>query len=200
MSFSALAWAVKQDTKSPISKLVLLMIANYANEYNEAYPSQQHLAKLCQCTRVSINKHIKDLNKLGLITTKKQKNNMYGYNLYVLNIKSVNNIDTPNVNNIDLTSKQILHNTQDTHNSLFEHFWNKCPRKIGKKKVKSIYTNLVAKKEVTQNQLITAMQRYADSVKDTDTAFIAHPTTWLNQGRWEDKIEYKKKNKNYLLG
>ena len=119
MSFSALAWAVKQDTKSPISKLVLLMIANYANEYNEAYPSQQHLAKLCQCTRVSINKHIKDLNKLGLITTKKQKNNMYGYNLYVLNIKSVNNIDTPNVNNIDLTSKQILHNTQDTHNSLF---------------------------------------------------------------------------------
>ena len=36
MSFQAMAWAVKQNTKSPVSKLVLLMIANYADEKGEA--------------------------------------------------------------------------------------------------------------------------------------------------------------------
>mgnify|MGYP003625730742 len=44
------------------------------------------------------------------------------------------------------------------------------------------------------------MDRYSDSVKDTETAFIVHPVTWLNQGRWEDKIEVKVKNKNWLAG
>ncbi|HAI38141.1 MAG TPA: helix-turn-helix domain-containing protein, partial [Maribacter sp.] len=32
MSFQAMAWAVKQETDSPLSKLILLMIANYADE------------------------------------------------------------------------------------------------------------------------------------------------------------------------
>ena len=68
------------------------------------------------------------------------------------------------------------------------------------KKTKSIYNNLIKQKEVSENQLITAMDRYSDSVKDTETAFIVHPVTWLNQGRWEDKIEVKVKNKNWLAG
>ena len=192
MSFQAMAWAVKQETKSPVSKLILLMIANYADEKGEAYPSQDHLAKLCQCTRVSVNKHIKDLERKGFLSIRKTKNGMFGYNTYKLNDGFVNKINIP--------YKESLHNTQDIHNSLFEDFWINCPRKIAKKKTKSIYNNLIKKKETTQNILITAIKRYSDSVKNTETAFIVHPATWLNQGRWEDKIEVKQKNKNWLAG
>ncbi len=192
MSFQAMAWAVKQDTKSPVSKLVLLMVANYADEKGEAYPSQDHLAKLCQCTRVSVNKHIKELERSNYLSIRKTKNGMFGYNTYKLNMDIVNNIN--------IASKESLYNTQDIHNSLFEDFWINCPRKIAKKKTKSIYNNLIKKKEVTQNILITAMERYSVSVKNTETAFIVHPATWLNQGRWEDKIEVKQKNRNWLAG
>ena len=195
-----MAWAVKQDTKSPVSKLVLLMIANYADEKGEAYPSQDHLAKLCQCTRVSVNKHVKDLERSKYLSIRKTKNGMFGYNTYTLNLGLVNNIDKGLVNNINLVSKEYLYNTQDIQNSLFEDFWKNCPRKIAKKKTKSIYNNLIKKKEVTQNILITAMERYSESVKNTEIPFIVHPATWLNQGRWEDKIEVKEKNKNWLAG
>ena len=44
------------------------------------------------------------------------------------------------------------------------------------------------------------MERYSESVKNTEIPFIVHPATWLNQGRWEDKIEVKEKNKNWLAG
>ena len=193
MSFQAMAWAVKQETKSPVSKLILLMIANYADEKGEAYPSQDHLAKLCQCTRVSVNKHIKDLERKAFLSIRKTKNGMFGYNTYKLNDGFVNKINIP--------YKESLHNTQDKHISLdFDKFWKECPRKVGKKKVKAIYNTLIRKKEVTKKELISSMARYAESVKNTDMPFICHASTWLNQGRWEDTIEIKVKNKNWLAG
>jgi len=196
-----MAWAVKQDTKSPVAKLVLLMIANYVDEKGEAYPSQEHLAKLCQCTRVSVNKHVKDLERNNFLSITKTKNGMFGYNNYKLNMGSVKNIDKGSVKNINLTCKEYLHNTQDILKpSFFEKFWNEVPRKIGKKKVESIYNKLVINKTVTEDNLIQAMENYNVSVKDVDTKFIVHPITWLNQGRWEDVLEVKKKNKNWLAG
>ena len=200
MSFSAMAWAVKQDTKSPVAKLVLLMICNYADEKGQAYPSQEHLAKLCQCTRVSVNKHIKDLERANFLSIRKTKNGMFGYNLYILNMGSVKNIDKGSVNNVYITSKESLHYTQDIQNNLFEQFWEKCPRKIAKKKTQSIYNRLIKNKEVTEDYLIRTMNDYNLSVKNTDMKFIVHPVTWLNQGRFDDKIEVKKKNKNWLAG
>ena len=195
-----MAWAVKQNTKSPVSKLVLLMIANYADEKGEAYPSQEHLAKLCQCTRVSVNKHIKDLEKIGFLSITKTKNGMFGYNNYKLNMGSVKNINKGFVKNIDITCKESLHNTQDIQISDFDIFWQKCPRKIAKKKTESIYNKLIKSKEVTEDYLIRTMNDYNLSVKNTDMKFIVHPVTWLNQGRFDDKIEVKKKNKNWLAG
>jgi len=193
MSFQAMAWASKVNTDSSISKLLLLMIANYANEKGEAYPSQEHLAKLCQCSRRSVVRHINKLEKDKFISIRKEKNGAYGFNLYTLNMGL-----TPEWH---LANDRVAHNTQDKQiTSDFDKFWEECPRKIGKKKVKAIYNNLIRKKEVTEKELISSMAKYAESVKHTETAFIAHATTWLNQGRWEDTIEVKVKNKNWLAG
>jgi DNA-binding transcriptional MocR family regulator len=193
MSFEALAWGVKQNTNSSISKLVLLMICNYANEKGEAYPSQEHLAKLCQCSRISVTRHIKELQKSNYLSIRKEKNGAYGFNLYILNMGYVSERYLTGITEIqDTQDKQIT--------SKFDKFWEKVPRKIAKKKCEKIYNNLVKSKEVSEDELIGAMERYAESVKNTETAFIVHGATWLNQGRWEDKIEVKVKNKNWLAG
>lgn len=193
MSFQAMAWASKVNTDSSISKLLLLMIANYANEKGEAYPSQEHLAKLCQCSRRSVVRHINKLEKDKFISIRKEKNGAYGFNLYTLNMGL-----TPEWH---LANDRVAHNTQDIQiTSYFEKFWDKVPRKIAKKKCQKIYNNLVKSKEVTEDELISSMERYAESVKQTETIFIVHCATWLNQGRWEDTIEVKEKNKNFLLG
>tara|TARA_R110002124_G_scaffold26789_2_gene96196 strand:- start:2310 stop:2915 length:606 start_codon:yes stop_codon:yes gene_type:complete len=201
MSFQAMAWGVKQDTNSSISKLVLLMICNYANEKGEAYPSQEHLAQLCQCSRISVTRHIKDLQQSNFISIRKEKNGAYGFNLYVLNMGYVSESNKPKVSERYLTGITEIQNTQDKLKPLFfDKFWSKVPRKIGKKKCEKIYNSLVKKKEVSEDILISAMERYAESVKHTETAFIAHASSWLNAGRWEDTIEVKVKNKNWLAG
>ena len=193
MSFEALAWGVKKTADSSLSKLILLMICNYANEKGEAYPSQEHLAKLCQCSKRSVIRHIQELEKQNFISIKKEKNGAYGFNVYKLNMGLV-----PNMH---LASDRVAHNTQDIQiTSKFDKFWEKVPRKIAKKKCQKIYNSLVKSKEVSEDRLISAMERYAESVKNTETAFIVHGATWLNQGRWEDKIEVKVKNKNWLAG
>ena len=190
-----------KDTNSSISKLVLLMICNYANEKGEAYPSQEHLAQLCQCSRISVTRHIKDLQQSNFISIRKEKNGAYGFNLYVLNMGYVSESNKPLVSERDLVGIREIHNTQDKLKPLFfDKFWSKVPRKIGKKKCEKIYNSLVKKKEVSEDMLISAMERYAESVKSTDDKFIAHASSWLNAGRWEDTIEVKVKNKNWLAG
>ena len=193
MSFEALAWGVKQNTNSSISKLVLLMICNYANEKGEAYPSQEHLAQLCQCSRISVTRHIKELQKSNYLSIRKEKNGAYGFNLYILNMGYVSERY--------LTGITEIQNTQDIQiTSKFDKFWEKLPRKIAKKKCEKIYNNLVKSKEVSEDELIGAMERYAESVKHTDDKFVAHASSWLNAGRWTDTIEVKVKNKNWLAG
>ena len=201
MSFEALAWGVKQNTNSSISKLVLLMICNYANEKGEAYPSQEHLAKLCQCSRISVTRHIKDLQKSNYLSIRKEKNGAYGFNLYILNMGYVSESNKPKVSERYITGITEIQNTQDIQiTSKFDKFWDKVPRKIAKKKCHKIYNNLVKSKEVTEDELIGAMERYAESVKHTDDKFVAHASSWLNAGRWTDTIEVKVKNKNWLAG
>ena len=201
MSFEALAWGVKQNANSSISKLVLLMICNYANEKGEAYPSQEHLAKLCQCSRISVTRHIKELQKSNYLSIRKEKNGAYGFNLYILNMGYVSESNKPKVSERYITGITEIQNTQDIQiTSKFDKFWKIVPRKIAKKKCHKIYNNLVKSKEVTEDELIGAMERYAESVKHTDDKFVAHASSWLNAGRWTDTIEVKVKNKNWLAG
>ena len=84
MSFHALSWAIKQKTESSTSKLVLLVIANYCDKDNQAYPSQEHLALVCHCTRKTVNTQIKKLEAKGLIKVSKKSNGSKVYNIYTL--------------------------------------------------------------------------------------------------------------------
>ena len=65
MSFQSMAWAVQQNTNNTTSKLILLMLSNYADEEHACFPSINHIAKLCHCSERSVKRHIKDLQKRG---------------------------------------------------------------------------------------------------------------------------------------
>lgn len=65
----------------------------------------------------------------------------------------------------------------------FEAFWTAYPRKVGKKAALGAFQK--ARKLATVQQLCTGAARYAADPNRED-AFTAHPTTWLNEGRWDD--------------
>lgn len=68
MSVSAINWAFEQDIKESGYKLVLLALADFANDDNVAYPSFTTLQKKCTSARASISNGLKFLIKEGYIS------------------------------------------------------------------------------------------------------------------------------------
>jgi hypothetical protein len=61
MSWQATAWAVEQKTGSPHSKLLLLLLANRADEDGICWPSQINLAEQSEQSDDTVQRHLKSL-------------------------------------------------------------------------------------------------------------------------------------------
>jgi hypothetical protein len=66
----------------------------------------------------------------------------------------------------------------------FEAFWDAYPRKVGKKASSAAFDK--ARKAASLQTICQAAARYRDDPNRED-AYTAHPTTWLNEGRWDDQ-------------
>jgi hypothetical protein len=65
-----------------------------------------------------------------------------------------------------------------------ERFWKQYPRRVGRKKTFAILKSIRARGEVTFAVLMAGVAR----IPINEPKFIPHPTTWLNQGRWDDEV------------
>lgn len=68
---------------------------------------------------------------------------------------------------------------------MFDQFWALCPRKKGKGAARTAFAR--ACRSASAATLIDAMGRYRVEVAGRDPRFVPHPSTWLNQGRWDDE-------------
>lgn len=71
----------------------------------------------------------------------------------------------------------------------FDAFWREYPRKINKAKAKDKWLALkLGEKEVAQ--VMSGLQSYKKiEWRNTEDKYIPHAVTWLNQRRWEDKLQ-----------
>jgi hypothetical protein len=67
MSWQASAWAAEQVTGSPQAKLILLLLANRANEDGVCWPSQINLADQSEQSADTVQRHLKRLEEGHLI-------------------------------------------------------------------------------------------------------------------------------------
>lgn len=94
----------------------------------------------------------------------------------------------------------------------FETFWRAYPRKVGKAMARAKWNAITTKgltakcKDrdgnvmdvelvATPEEIIEGALAYRWDSIDTEDRFVAHPTTWLNQGRWEDVEEDERAEK-----
>jgi uncharacterized protein YdaU (DUF1376 family) len=68
------------------------------------------------------------------------------------------------------------------HPQDFESFWKAYPRRVGRRAAERAF--LSAAKRVEPARLISAVRNFKFN---TDTKFVPHPATWLNQDRWADE-------------
>lgn len=77
---------------------------------------------------------------------------------------------------------------EDDASSSFDRFWSAYPRKVGKDAARKAFDKRRPDAEMVGAMLaaIAEQSQTPGWVKDGGQ-FIPHPTTWLNEGRWQDE-------------
>ena len=83
MSLILMAQAMKMKVGNPLRKLVLIKLADNANDDGKCWPSHSHIADHCEITPRSVMNHVKALEKAMFLTVEhrvkdnKKQSNMY---------------------------------------------------------------------------------------------------------------------------
>lgn len=67
MSWEATNWAVRQTAGSPVAKLLLLLLADRADENHSCFPSLKLLAQESESSVATVKRHLDRLRDAGLI-------------------------------------------------------------------------------------------------------------------------------------
>lgn len=73
MSVQAITWALRIETGSSTHKLVLIALANYANQDGQCWHSQSTIAKDTELSRASIGRSLDFLEKEGVLTRERRQ-------------------------------------------------------------------------------------------------------------------------------
>ena len=73
MSMELMVKAMKAKVGNPLRKLVLLKLADNANDQGECWPSYQYIADQCEIGHSTVRKHIGELVKAGFVSVKHRK-------------------------------------------------------------------------------------------------------------------------------
>lgn len=96
MSMNLMVKAMTLKIGSPIRKLVLIKLADNANDKGECWPSYQHIADQCELSKSAVRKHIKQLEKDGFLVIENRKGEKgNSSNLYHLRLHPIARDDTP---------------------------------------------------------------------------------------------------------
>lgn len=187
--------------------LMLLAIADFADDDGNAYPSVQTLAHKCRMQARNANKVLAALRASGELEIR-QNEGPSGTNRYriVLSLPSLSK-RTPPVQ-MDTLSKQTappvqmdpkplskrtdepsVNRQQPSYTSDgFATFWEQYPKKVAKSQALKAWNKLKPTGQLMIDLMagLTQHKASADWQKDGGR-YIPHPATWLNDKRWEDE-------------
>lgn len=84
--------------------------------------------------------------------------------------------------------QNIKQNIKQGASDLFPLFWVAYPRKVSKVAAKKVFDKLKVDDSLLK-QMLKALDVQKQSRQWQTKEYIPHPTTWLNQRRWEDETE-----------
>lgn len=82
--------------------------------------------------------------------------------------------------------------SKDWRESFDEDFWPTYPRKVGKEAARRAWNRIGCSGEARTNErkffnhIMNGLDAWIARHRDTEPEFVPHPSTWLNQQRWED--------------
>lgn len=113
------------EVGNPARKLVLLKLADNANDDGICFPSYQYIADKCEMSKRSAISHIDDLIKMGFVTKKARKNkDGSSANLYLLHLEQGSEKSAPGGENISLGSEKSAPGGSEKSAPITSHSFN----------------------------------------------------------------------------
>lgn len=77
----------------------------------------------------------------------------------------------------------------DYQQDRFDQFWSSYPKKVGKQAALKAWKKLRPNKDLHSKIMVAVeSQKKSEQWKTENGRYIPNPTTWLNQGRWDDEL------------
>lgn len=206
------------DDLSANAKLLYGEITSLCNEKGYCWATNEYFANLYNVSKISISRWISQLSNKGYIGIKldykagtREIENRY----IIINQKLLEKTITPinkndntyyqnciypiNKNDSTPINKNVKeNNTSNTNNKneykeiykeRFEMFWKQYPKKVNKFKSEEWFRKNKPN-EILFNYIIKKLEMFKKSKQweKENGKYIPHPTTWLNQKRWEDEL------------
>ena len=125
MSMRLMVQAMNCEVGNPARKLVLLKLADNANDDGICFPSYQYIADKCEMSKRSAISHIDDLIKMGFVTKKARKNkDGSSANLYLLHLEQGSEKSAPGGENISLGSEKSAPGGSEKSAPITSHSFN----------------------------------------------------------------------------
>ncbi|AUI88131.1 helix-turn-helix domain-containing protein [Vibrio azureus] len=214
MSMLLTAQAMQLKVGNATRKLVLLKLADNANDNGVCWPSYEYIADMCEVSRRTVMRHIKTLEEMGLVSVSSRKgekgNSTNVYQLHLGGDKLSSPSDTRSPGGVtqdhqpsDPVSPGISHRTSHKEpkknkqkksaefESCFSQIWAVFPTKKSRKNALAKFISIV-KAQSEPPEVFTEMlcQDIETRVANRQFGFDRlHLTTYLNQERWNDDHE-----------
>lgn len=205
MSVRTMAAVWERSQHSGTNLLMLLAIADFADDDGRAYPAVPTLARKCRMKERNAQYILSELVESAELTIQRGKgprgSNVYRIKLASLGVQQSAPVQ-PNAplqqsapggcNGVRITPAmeciQTINEPSMNHQSGFEVFWSAYPKKKAKGDAQRAWSKLKPNADLTDSILkaIEAQKTSEDWMKDGGK-FIPYPASWLNGRRWEDE-------------
>ena len=193
-------WILERGFSSSAIHLYAVLI-KYGNwQSKESHPSRRTLAKYMGVTVKTVDRAKDELvtAKVLICERRFKSDGSPSSNAYIVITANPKGVATKTTlpsdkNDIgggdknDIQTRTIINENHRTKEiellSIFEQFWNIYPRPTAKGAARIAFSK--ALKKTSLEKILSGASRLSDD-PNLDPAFTPHPSTWLNQERWDD--------------
>ncbi|EMK9365938.1 helix-turn-helix domain-containing protein [Escherichia coli] len=216
MSMNLMAKAMNIKVGNPLRKLVLIKLADNANDNGECWPSYQHVADQCEVSRSTVKSHIRALEEMGFLKREfRRKGELNQSNVFYLTLDNAQQIQ-PESGGAGAAPRTYhsFEPVNEPKNIMFEHvrtecektpdrheetdkafeeiFWCAGMRKAGKKNAASAFrTQFREWRKTTRGTASEFATMLAEDIACRNGKQFGFdrllPSSYLNGQRWNDE-------------
>lgn len=179
-----------------LEKIILAEIDSLDNSEDGCWASNEYIAEFCQCSSWKVASSISKLVKLGFLKVvsfdgrrRKIKSCLTFFKMQTFENQKADTGKSKEINtNKEYKKESISRQRADAdYPQDFNDFWSLYPRKVAKQTAFKSWARLKANDALQQKILSDVQRRIDGEWRGKDVQYIPHPTTYLNQRRWEDE-------------